>query len=370
MDKEKGNGFFENMWLKPIRNNEWDTYTIEGTIDTGAYQIAFGALCQYNGKFFYDDVKMDIETKENQWENIFSDDFEGNTHNFKQGIQRWRSGFNENYSAEIYKNDAAQGNECLLIIGEGVPNFGVNSKTGKFATVNGIQLYYEVYGTGQPLVILHGNGGSIMSATSHYPHFIDNNYKVIAIDSRAQGKSGDTEKELSYDLLASDINELLNQLNLDSVYLWGYSDGAIVGLVMALKYPEKIKKMVAFAPNIKADSTAIEPPIYRWIEKTALNSKSLKRRKLADMMWKHPNIPFSELNKIQSEIILLSGDRDFVTLRHTLEIFKNLPKVQLCIIPGSTHYAPWAKKELFLQIVDDFFEKPFHMPSTVQLIEQ
>lgn len=139
---------------------------------------------------------------------------------------------------------------------------------------------------------------------------------------------------------------------------------------MELKYPNKIKKLVAFAPNIVADSTAIEPPIYRWIEKTALTSENHKEQKLANMMWKFPNIPFSELKKIQTEILLMSGDRDFVTLNHILEIFKHLPKVNLCIIPGATHGASWEKKELFLQLVDDFFDKPFSMPSTTQWYEE
>jgi len=57
-DKKNGMGFFDNMWDKPIRNEEWKTYSIDGKIDTGAYQLAFGALCQYNGKFYYDDISL------------------------------------------------------------------------------------------------------------------------------------------------------------------------------------------------------------------------------------------------------------------------------------------------------------------------
>ena len=369
VDKENGVGFFDNMWLEPIRKKEWDTYAIQGVIDTGAYQIEFGAICQYNGKFFYDDFRIDIEIKKNQWKNIFLADFEKYTSENGHGFQKWERIPSENFSAEVYQDDTAKSGNCLQIVGNGVPNFGVNNEVGKFANVNGIQLYYEVYGNGQPLIVLHGNGGSIASASSHYPHFIDNNYKVVAVDSRAQGKSGDSETELTYDLLASDLNELLNQLNLDSVYIWGHSDGAIIGLVMALKYPKKVKKLVAFAPNIVADTTGIEPPIYRWIEKTALTSENHKERKLNTMMWKHPNIPFSELKRIQTEVLLMSGDRDFVPLTHTIRIFKSLPKANLCIIPGSTHGASLEKKELFLQIVDDFFEKPFNMPSTIQWYE-
>lgn len=368
VDGENGIGFFENMWLNPIRNNEWNTYSIEGTIDSSAYQIAFGALCQYNGKFYFDDFKIDIEIKKNQWETLLLTDFEESTPDFTQGIQVGENGFNDNFITEIHK-DVAQGNH-LLIIGRGVSNFGINDEAGNFVNVNGIRLYYEVYGEGQPLIVLHGNGGSIGDATPHYSHFIEANYKVIAVDSRAQGSSGDSETELTYDLLASDINELLNELNLDSVFVWGHSDGAIIGIVMALNYPEKIKKLIAFAPNLKADSLAIEPPIYRWIETTAMTSTNQKERKLANMMWKYPNIQFKELQAIKCEVLLMTGDRDFVTLEHTLQIFKNLPKAQLCVIPGATHSAAWEKKTLFFQIIDHFLENSFAMPSTVQWYEE
>jgi pimeloyl-ACP methyl ester carboxylesterase len=86
--------------------------------------------------------------------------------------------------------------------------------------VNGIKLYYEIYGQGPPLVVLHGNGGSIKNATGFYPDLIKH-YKVIAIDSRAQGRSTDTDKPLTYDQMAADVNSLLEQLQIDSVFIWG-----------------------------------------------------------------------------------------------------------------------------------------------------
>ena len=364
VDKKNGMGFFDNMWYRPIRSKKWKTYTIEGNLDSGSYQIVFGALCQYNGKFFYDDIKIDIETEENQWKNVYSADFENKNSDFVKPGQGRNNGSNEFYQSEIIKDDVARDNQCLLIVGNGVPNFGINNEAGKYADVNGIKLYYEVYGDGQPLVVLHGNGGSIEDAAPMYPHFIDKGYKIIAVDSRAQGRSGDTDAELTYELLASDVNELLDQLNIDSVYLWGQSDGAIVGLIMTLDYPEKIKKLVAFGPNIIPDSTAIIPRIYHSIEKNALTAEDFKVQKLACLMWQHPNIPIKELNKIQSEVLLMSGDHDFITLNHMVDIFKNIPKVQLCVLPGSTHNASWEKTDLFLEIVDDFLEKPFWIPNT------
>ncbi len=255
-DKEKGIGFFENMGDKPIRSKDWKTYTISGKIDTGVYQLAFGALCQYNGKFYYDDLKLDIETSKGKWTNIFTENFENGNDILQQGVQRGHSGFNQQYAASIVQVDGK--GKALLIEGKEVPNYGVNTKVGKFADVNGIKLYYEIYGNGAPLVVLHGNGGSIESASSFYPDLIKQ-YKVIAIDSRSQGKSTTTSEPLTYDNMASDVNALLDQLHMDSVFVWGQSDGAILALLLAKDYPKKVKRALAYSPNIQPDSLAVFP---------------------------------------------------------------------------------------------------------------
>jgi len=363
VDKPKGYGFVENMWLRPIRNREWKTYSIEGIIDTGAFQLAFGALCQYNGKFYFDDFNIRVEDGKGGWQTVFTEDFE-NGNSLTQGSQssKVRYDYNEAFRAETITGNAPQGQRCLLIEGQGVPNFGVNNKVGKYAEVNGIRLYYEVYGEGQPLVVLQGEIGF---ATPNIPYFLEKKYKVIAVDSRGYGKSGDTDAELTFEQMASDVNELMNQLGIDSAYFWTHSIGAITALIIAKDHPEKVKKITAFAPNLVADTTGIQPLIFHWAEKEAKNAKTAKDRKQWTQISKQPNIPFSELEKIQAEVLVMSGDRDWVPLAHTLEIFKHLPKSQLCVFPGATHMADWEKKELFHQIVSDFFEKPFAMPNTV-----
>lgn len=364
--------FFENMQNRPIRSREWGSFAIEGKIDSGAYKVAFGALCMYNGRFYYDDLEVEVDDGRGGWKTVFKEDFE-NGNSLEQGVRRWEEnkyGIEETFRAETVSGNAPQGRRCLLIEGKNVPNYGVNNKAGKFAEVNGIRLYYEVYGEGQPLVVLHGNGGSIQDAAPHYPHFLAKNYQVIAVDSRAQGRSGDSETELTYELMASDVNKLLDQLGIDSTFIWGQSDGAILGLIIAKNHPDKVKKLVAFAANIVPDTTALEPPIYRWIERQVKNAKTEKERRLTRLMWQHPNIPFSELEKIQAEVLVVSGDRDMVRLEHTLQIYKHLPKAQLCVIPGATHGASWEKKDLFLQMADTFFEQKFAMPSSVEWFKE
>lgn len=240
-----------------------------------------------------------------------------------------------------------------------------NKHAGKYAKVNGINLYYEIYGTGKPLVFLHGNGGSIADMGEHLDYFAQR-YKVIAVDSRGHGKSIDDKSELTYELMASDINGLLEELKIDSAFIWGQSDGAILAIIIAMNYPDKVRKAVAFAANMVPDTFGIEAPIFRSIEKKAQNSSDKKEKQLMTLMWKHPNISPSRLRTIQAEILVMSGDRDFVPLSHTLDIFKNIPNSNLCVIPGATHGAAWEKPKLFQEIVTDFFDKPFKKPSTIE----
>jgi len=95
-------------------------------------------------------------------------------------------------------------------------NYGSNKQVGKYANVNDIKVYYEIYGAGEPLLLLHGNSGSIENFLYQIPD-LSKKYKVIAVDSRAQGRSTDSDKEITYALMASDMSELIDKLNLGSV---------------------------------------------------------------------------------------------------------------------------------------------------------
>ncbi|MEJ7740766.1 MAG: alpha/beta hydrolase [Chitinophagaceae bacterium] len=369
VDKQKGFSFFDNMWNLPIRSREWKSYSIEGKIDSGSTQIAFGALCQYNGKFYYDDVKLDIETEKGKWVNVFTANFENDKNVLDQGIKRWRSGFNDNYKAQIVSGQKAQGTKCLLIEGTNVPSYGINNKVGKYAEVNGIRLYYEIYGQGEPLLVLHEFGSSISTAGLFYPELIKK-YKVIAIDNRGQGRSSDNDLELTYEQMASDINALLVQLKIDSAFVWGQSEGAIIGLILAMTHPEKVKRLLALGVLAQPDSAAIFPWALKSIEKQYKESTDPKVKRQTKLGLDYPRIPFSNLSQVKMSVLIMAGDRDYVRLEHTLKIFQNIPKSQLCIIPGTTHNAAWEKKEFFLMILNDFFHKPFEMPDTKAWYEE
>ena len=139
--------------------------------------------------------------------------------------------------------------------------FGKNEVAGKYLKVNGIKMYYEIYGQGEPLLMIHGNGGSISSFENQIPYFA-RKFKVIAVDSRAQGKSVDLQDTLSFEMMADDFSVLLDKLKLDSCNVLGWSDGGINGLLLAIRHPEKVKRLAITGANLWPDSTAINAVDY------------------------------------------------------------------------------------------------------------
>ena len=364
VDKAKGFNFMDNMADRPIRSNEWKEYVIEGKIDTGSTNLFFGAWSELNGKFYYDDLKLELETAKGKWTTVFTANFEDNKNPLVDGVEIEKAGeHNPNFTAQIVDTKKTGNTKCLLVTGKNVPNYGCNKEAGKFADVNGIKLYYEIYGQGPPLLIMHGDGGSIAEAANFYP-ILMKKYKVIAVDTRGQGRSTDTDAPLTYEQMASDMNALLEQLKIDSVFIWGQSDGAILGLMLAMDYPKKVKKVIAFGSNIQPDSSAVFGSILKYFEQSYKTGKDKKQNKLYKLMLDNPNIPLAKLHTIKAPVLIMAGDRDAIRPEHTLKIFQNIPNSQMCIFPGSTHGACWENEEMFLLILNNFFTKPFTMPNT------
>ncbi len=154
--------------------------------------------------------------------------------------------------------------------------YGDNPTAGKYADIRGFKMYYEIYGTGKPLLIIHGNGGSIKDFSKQVPYF-SKEYKVILADSRAQGKSADAGEVLNYEMMADDFNALLDMLHLDSCYVIGWSDGGINGLLLAMRHPEKVKKLAVTGANLWPDTTAVEPGLFHWLANMADSLSKVKQ---------------------------------------------------------------------------------------------
>ena len=237
-------------------------------------------------------------------------------------------------------------------------NYGDNKQAGHYASVNGIKLYYETYGTGEPLILLHGNGGSVNSFSKQIP-FFEKYYQVIAIDSRLQGKSGGSPDNISYDLMASDFCALLDYLHIGSANVLGWSDGGIDGIIMAMNCPEKVKKLAISGANIVPDSSAVTNADIRSMIDFVTNNKTASKTEIAltKMMIDQPNIPYKSLKQIHCPVLVMAGDHDMIKPEHTLKIFQSIPGAMLCIFPDSNHGVCQQHPTLFNETVLAFFKK-------------
>lgn len=237
-------------------------------------------------------------------------------------------------------------------------NYGNNPSAGNYALINGIYLYYEIYGSGQPLILLHGNGGSINAFSNQIP-FFEKYYQVIAIDSRLQGKSGGSPDSISYDMMASDFCALLDYLHIESVYVLGWSDGGINGLIMAMTCHSKVKKLAISGANIVPDSTAFSYSEIMNLKYFVENDTTASKKEMAlnKMMLYQPNIPFSNLQQIHCPVLVMAGDHDIIKPEHTLKIFQAIPSASLCIFPESNHGVCQQHPKLFNETVLNFFKK-------------
>jgi pimeloyl-ACP methyl ester carboxylesterase len=243
--------------------------------------------------------------------------------------------------------------------------YGRNNAAGHTLETRGFKMYYEVYGQGEPLLIIHGNGGSINNFLYQIPEF-SKTYKVILADGRAQGKSVDESDSLSYEMMTDDLNALLDSLRLDSCYVIGWSDGGINGLLLAIRHPEKVKKLAVTGANLWPDTSAVDTFVYNW----AINyNKQLSAQKqtdtvknnlkLAHLLSYEPHITLEQLHTIKCPTLVIGGDHDVIRTQHTMLIAQNIPKSYLWIIPNSGHSTPIFKKEQFNQVVSEFFKMPY-----------
>ena len=244
--------------------------------------------------------------------------------------------------------------------------YGNNKQTGKYYNIRGFKMYAETYGAGQPLLIIHGNGGSINNFLYQIPYF-SKKYKVIIADSRAQGNSKDEADSLSYEMMADDYAALLDQMKIDSAYVIGWSDGGINGLLLAIRHPEKVKKLAVTGANLWPDTTAVFNDVEQLVlpeynSAKAMTNKTPQQKagwKLLRLLVEEPHISLTDLHKISVPALVIGGDHDVIKPEHTLLIAQNIPNSYIWILPNSGHSTHNIYKDDFNKQVDDFFSKPF-----------
>jgi pimeloyl-ACP methyl ester carboxylesterase len=248
------------------------------------------------------------------------------------------------------------------------------SNNGEYLTINGTRMYYEEYGKGAPLLLLHGGMGSIADFEKCIPG-LSERYRVIAPDTPGHGRS-ELADSLSYELIAAYISQLMDSLKLDSTYIMGWSDGAITALLLADKKPNKVRKVIAVGANYNltgflppdADFNMVKPdPIDEWEKKNRhwienyvrVMPRDWKKFKAdIDKLWYQDEyFPKSVLERISVPVIIALGDTDEIRLEHGIEMHRLIKNSQFCVLPGTTHAVFKEKPELINTIALDFFEQ-------------
>jgi len=195
--------------------------------------------------------------------------------------------------------------------------------------VNNIELYYEKYGTGKPIILIHGN----QETHEIFDKLIErlkNNYEIYAIDSRCHGKS-ENPKEISYNLMCDDIIEFIKELNIEKPILYGFSDGGIIGLLVAIKESDLLSNLIISGANISPDVFTTFDLVLTKLFYFFTRSKYIK------MMLDEPNISIEDLQKITIPVHVLVGEKDVIKLEHTKLIANNIKNSTLEIIKDENH---------------------------------
>lgn len=244
--------------------------------------------------------------------------------------------------------------------------YGANKAASGTFEHDGVTLYYETYGEGEPLLLIHGNGGSIGWMAAQIDYF-KAHHKVIAMDSRDQGKSADSATPITYEKMTDDLAALLDHLKVGPADVVGWSDGGIEALLLGVRHPDKVKKIVSMAANLEPSTQAIYPETDAWLKRmlasvpadVAKSPEGKRMLKVAGMMTKEPNIPPSLLGKVQAPTLVLAGDHDLIQLKHIVTIYEALPNAQLEILPDSLHTVPHDNPAVFNGAVERFLSAPF-----------
>jgi pimeloyl-ACP methyl ester carboxylesterase len=245
-------------------------------------------------------------------------------------------------------------------------NYGANAAAGGTFAHDGVRLYYEVYGSGAPLLVVHGNGGSIADMAAQID-FFRQDYKVIAMDSRDQGRSGDSQGKLTYEKMADDLAALLDHLAIDRADVLGWSDGGIQALLLAIRHPTKVKKIAVMGAALNPTEEAVYPEVIGFVKSTlaemATSFKATPRGrrelKVTQMLLDEPHIPISALERIAVPTLVMAGDHDLIRDEHTIEIYHHIRQSQLAIFPNATHMIPFDDPATFNATLQRFFGTQF-----------
>lgn len=260
------------------------------------------------------------------------------------------------------------------------------TQTG-YAKIDGELIYYTLTGTGTPILMLHGNSQS-QRVFHFYKEALLHSFRIILMDSRGHGRSRsqkpeDSWKKLSASRLADDAAQLLDQLHIKKVILFGFSDGANAALTFAYKYPNRT--LLVIAANGNALQSGLRLPfraglsmvslvcraVLHWIPHSAyfssMRKAAARRLALNQLMLKSPRLNAKRLSCITAPVLLLSGTFDLIRASHTRWMAEKIPHASLVLLAGGTHAALFRKKRRCLCIICDFLRREGYFPPSSPL---
>ena len=214
---------------------------------------------------------------------------------------------------------------------------------------NGITLEYSKTGLGEAIILLHGNGED-HHIFDKLTEKLKEKFEVYAVDSRNHGGSDKTD-DYSYETMAEDIFSFINVMKLGKVSLVGFSDGAVISILLALKYPNVIKKMALLGVNLKPGD--FKKNCYDYIVKEYEETKN----PLFKLMMEEPNIELEKLAGINIPALVIAGEDDIFYKKTFTDVAKTLPDAELIIMKGHNHDSYIANNDLLYPELSSFLEK-------------
>jgi pimeloyl-ACP methyl ester carboxylesterase len=243
--------------------------------------------------------------------------------------------------------------------------YGNNPAAGRYAAVGSVKIYYEVYGSGPPVLLLHGNGGSI-SGRACQIEYLAPTHRLIAVDSRGHGKSDDGPGALTFEQQADDFIAVLDAEHIERADVLGHSDGGILALELGIRHPDRIGKIIASSPNLTPDAVNNFDSELKSLEQATQMVAAhdttrdwVRRKRQLELDINEPHISFDAVHTIPSPVLLVGADGDVIPLEHLVQIFHALQHGQLFIRPGALH---GNLDEVFNAVVARFLDQPFSRP--------
>lgn len=228
-----------------------------------------------------------------------------------------------------------------------------NSKSeskGRYADINSLRLYYEIHGTGAPLVLIHGGGSTIQTTFGRILPSLAKTHQVIAVEMQAHGHTADINRPLSFEQDADDVAELLKQLNIDSADIFGFSNGASTTLQLAIRHPGRVRRIIVastfynkagaqpwfFDMMAQATFEGMPQPFKDAFLAINSDSNALHRMYERDVarMQSFPEITEAQMKTIKAPAFIIIGDADVVRPEHAVEMHRLLSQSRLAILPG------------------------------------